>query len=417
MRRLSRSALTRLVGSVAAGLTLALAAACASGPGATWHGPGDARASGAPASPSVDPGAAITVVPAADATAVSVTDPVTVTIDSGTLNTVSVINEAGKQVQGAFDTGKRSWRTIERLGYGKSHTVTVNGTTADGKAAQKTTKFSTLKPKAMAMAYLRANGSHLLKERTTYGVGQPIIVYLDKAVTNKTAVEQALTVTADPPVVGRWHWFDAHELHYRPAAYWKPGTKVTVKTALYGKNLGDDVYGGDDAAASFTIGQSKIAIADNNTHHMLVYFDGQLVRDIPVSMGMGGTAKTPTGNTVNYWTSAGAHVVIEKTPVTHMSSKPMGYTDPNDKKNYYDEDVKLTVRISYSGEFVHMADWNISSHGRANTSHGCINVGPANAQWFYDNFSTGDVVDVKNTPRQLDVRNGLGDWLIPWSQW
>ena len=64
-----------------------------------------------------------------------------------------------------------------------------------------------------------------------------------------------------------------------------------------------------------------------------------------------------------------------------------------------------------------MADWNIPAHGRANTSHGCVNVGPVDAQWFYDNFNAGDVVEVKNSPRPLDLRNGLGDWLIPWSQW
>jgi lipoprotein-anchoring transpeptidase ErfK/SrfK len=293
----------------------------------------------------------------------------------------------------------------------------VSGTSGGGKHAEKTASFSTLKPTGVATLYLRANGSHLLKERTVYGVGQPIIAYFDRGVTDRAAVEQAVQVTSDPPVVGKWHWLDSHEAHYRPAVYWKPGTKVTVKSSLYGKPLGAGVYGGGDTATSFTVGPSKIAIADNASHHMLVYFNGTLARDIKVSMGMGGTAKTPSGQTVNYWTTNGPHVVIEKTPVTHMSSKGVGYTDPNDKKNFYDEDVKLTVRISYLGEFVHMADWNIPAHGKANTSHGCINVGPANAQWFYDNFNAGDVVEVKNSPRPLDLRNGLGDWLVPWSQW
>ena len=35
--------------------------------------------------------------------------------------------------------------------------------------------------------------------------------------------------------------------------------------------------------------------------------------------------------------------------------------------------------------------------GNSNVSHGCINLSPANAQWFYDNFGSGDPVVVKNS--------------------
>src|SRR4051812_20243633 len=104
MRRPRRSAMQRLLGTAVAGLILALAAACASGPTARWHGPGEAPGGGGGASPSTDPGASITIVPAADATDVPVTDPVTVTIEGGSLDTVAMTNQAGKQVQGAFDT-------------------------------------------------------------------------------------------------------------------------------------------------------------------------------------------------------------------------------------------------------------------------------------------------------------------------
>jgi lipoprotein-anchoring transpeptidase ErfK/SrfK len=109
-------------------------------------------------------------------------------------------------------------------------------------------------------------------------------------------------------------------------------------------------------------------------------------------------------------------VVIGKTPTTRMTSASYGLTDPKDP-NFYDEIIKLTVQISYSGEYVHLADWNIPAHGHANTSHGCINVGPAYAQWFYDNFNAGDVVDVKNSPITLAETNGLGDWTVSWDQW
>ena len=68
---------------------------------------------------------------------------------------------------------------------------------------------------------------------------------------------------------------------------WKPGTSVTVKATVYGKDLGGGLYGQSDVSTSFKIGQSKIAIADSNTKTMQVYIGGQLVKTMPVSMGMG----------------------------------------------------------------------------------------------------------------------------------
>ena len=74
------------------------------------------------------------------------------------------------------------------------------------------------------------------------------------------------------------------------------------------------------------------------------------------------------------------------------------------------------MRISCSGEFVHLADWNIPEHGKENTSHGCINVAPAYIYWFYDPFNPGDVVDVVNTAASW-VTDGLGDWTLNWADW
>ena len=56
--------------------------------------------------------------------------------------------------------------------------------------------------------------------------------------------------------------------------------------------------------------------------------------------------------------------------------------------------------------------------GQQNTSHGCLNVSPANAEWFYENTKRGDVVEVAGTVGStLSGTEGLGDWNIPWSQW
>jgi hypothetical protein len=37
--------------------------------------------------------------------------------------------------------------------------------------------------------------------------------------------------------------------------------------------------------------------------------------------------------------------------------------------------------------------------------------------WFFTTFRAGDVVDVKNTTKNLDLHNGLGDWTLSWDNW
>jgi L,D-transpeptidase catalytic domain len=61
--------------------------------------------------------------------------------------------------------------------------------------------------------------------------------------------------------------------------------------------------------------------------------------------------------------------------------------------------VNWATQISYSGIYVHSAPWSVGSQGYTNTSHGCLNVSPSNAVWFYDNTKRGDIVEVLNTLR------------------
>jgi len=51
-------------------------------------------------------------------------------------------------------------------------------------------------------------------------------------------------------------------------------------------------------------------------------------------------------------------------------------------------------------------------------SHGCVNLSPANAQWFYDHFGLGDVVTVTHSGGPpLPVWDTYGDWALRWAQW
>src|ERR1700744_2005480 len=81
-------------------------------------------------------------------------------------------------------------------------------------------------------------------------------------------------------------------------------------------------------------------------------------------------------------------------------------------------DVDWATQMSYSGIFVHSAPWSVGAQGHTNTSHGCLNVSPSNAEWFYDHSKSGDIVEVINTVGPtLPGTEGLGDWNVPWPVW
>jgi lipoprotein-anchoring transpeptidase ErfK/SrfK len=185
---------------------------------------------------------------------------------------------------------------------------------------------------------------------------------------------------------------------------------------MVGANLGKGLYGIGNTSLAFKIGPAKIAIAENKTHHMKVTVDGVQVKDMPISMGKDGYVIAADGSKVLFPTRSGTHVVMSHELSHQMSSASYGVTDKNNP-NYYDELIQLCCRISYSGEFVHSAPWSVGSQGHRNVSHGCINISPSNARWFYDNFSLGDVVIVRNTGRQQGIDDSAGAvWDVAWEK-
>ena len=404
----------RAILTAGVGLVTGLTATACSDSRTTWGTPGSGQAK---ATPSPTSAVRLTVTPAAETTPVSPVTPIVVAAEGGTLQTVAVTADT-KAVEGALDTDQRTWRSSGNLEYGKTYTVTVSAVDPAGIPTQHTSTFTTIKPTATASATFQANALLALKTGGTYGVGQPVIVRFGRAVKDRAAAEKAMTVTPEPAVEGRWRWIDSQTAHWRPAKYWAAGTKITVKVESFGVDLGGGVYGAGNVSTNFVIGPSQVAIADASTHRMLVYINGAMVRDIPVSLGKKQTVKAADGHTINYETSSGVHVVLNKEAKVRMTSGSYGITNSKDP-NYYDEEIKLCSRITYSGEYVHLADWasSMNAQGRSNVSHGCINVGPSHAQWFYDTFRIGDVVEVKNSTNILTLTNGLGDWTVAWDKW
>jgi lipoprotein-anchoring transpeptidase ErfK/SrfK len=411
---------TKVRVAVAAGALVALVAGCsggggggstAAGPGGgTGNGPGSTSAAAPTTTPAAEP-AVLALTPRNGATGQSVTAPVTVRATGGTISAVTLRNGDGKAVRGTLSPDKTSWTSAEALGYDKSYSVSAVAANADGRTTKATSAFTTVTPRTFTLPYLFPGPDG----PKTVGIGQPITVRFDEPITDKAAAEKALVVTTSPQVAGAWHWFSDQVVHWRPKTYWKPGTKVTVTAKVYGVHVGGDIYGQQDVTSSFTIGTAKVFTIDDRTHHGTISVGGKVVKaNVPVSMGRGGKTVV-NGKSIFFTTQSGPHIVAEKYAVKQMKSESYGL--PKDSPLGYDEKIPLAVRISPDGEFVHAASWSVGDQGVRNVSHGCVNVSPANAQWFYDTFSYGDIVNIKNTGVDLPFAAGYNEWGVSWATW
>ena len=219
------------------------------------------------------------------------------------------------------------------------------------------------------------------------GVAKPIIINFPTAPANKAAAEQAVHISSVPPVSGKFYWMTPNQLRWRPLNFWPAHTVVNIDA------------GG--TKSSFHTGDSLVATADDKTHQLTITRDGKVEKVFPMSMGMAaGGHQTPNG----------IYYVLEKFPTVVMDSSTYGV--PVNSAWGYKLTVQDAVRIDNSGGFVHSAPWSVNDQGKRNVSHGCINLGPANAKWFYDNFGSGDPVVVKNSVGTYTKNDGAQDWQL-----
>jgi lipoprotein-anchoring transpeptidase ErfK/SrfK len=255
--------------------------------------------------------------------------------------------------------------------------------------------FHTISPSS------QINASLNIGDNQTVGIAMPIGVKFDAPVTDRAAVEKALTVQTSAPVTGSWAWLNNRTVHWRPQAYWPPNITVTVSANVYGVAFGNGAFGAADVTSTFTIGRSQIVQANTQTHRLVVIRDGQQVADYPASYGL----DSDPGRV----THSGIHVVMSKSATFSMC---------NPQYNYCDVVVPWAVRISNNGEFIHGYAPSIPDQGVTNVSHGCANLSPTNAQAYYDSALIGDPVEITGTNNPLGPTDGaLYDWTIPWQQW
>ncbi|HKH52008.1 MAG TPA: L,D-transpeptidase [Mycobacterium sp.] len=215
------------------------------------------------------------------------------------------------------------------------------------------------------------------------GAAKPIYINFARPIADKALAEQAIHISSVPPVPGRFYWTSDTQVRWRPQDFWPAGTVVNIDA------------GG--TKSSFTVPEQLVATIDDATHQMTIVRNGKLEKTFPVSMGK------PSHATPN-----GTYYVLEKFADIVMDSATYGV--PSTSAEGYKIKVQDAVRIDNSGNFVHSAPWSVGDQGKRNVSHGCINLSPANAQWFYDNFGSGDPVVIKNSKGIYNKPDGASDW-------
>jgi lipoprotein-anchoring transpeptidase ErfK/SrfK len=342
---------------------------------------------------------AVTITPGNGTRSVKPDGPIVVKVEDGRLQNVTV-QGPGAKISGSLSEDRQTWKSDRTLTPGTSYTVTAQAR-HDGKTNTATSTFTTLKPaQTLSVTDVTPN-----VKGEKVGVGMPIFVRFDRAVADRAAVERALKVTPEKPVAGAWRWVAPDQVVYRTAKYWEPHQRVRLTARLAGLNVGGGTYGTEDVDQTITIGAAQITKGDIGKHHMTVTRDGKKLRTIPFSAG--------NGTTREYTTTSGVHLLMGKENPVTMEAPGRKPGDPG----YYKTVVNYGVRFSNSGEFTHSMPSTVSVQGSANVSHGCLNLSPANAKWYYDIAQRGDVMELTGSDRQLEWDNGWGHWQMPFDEW
>lgn len=378
-----------LVGAGLAGVAVGLAA-CGKDDSPLWS---------AGVSPDPNAAAATVVSPAKDAKDVPAAAEIVYELRNASGATVELKAADGTAVPGELRADGSSWVPAQTLAYGTAYTVTVTATGTDGKTATTTSAFTT-----MAQPSKTFRVTSFLGDNAKAGVAMPLMFTFSRSIPaeRRAEVQKRLFVSSEPGQDGIWHWFSGTSVAYRPKEYWQAGTKIGVRMAVGGFELGDGYYGKTDITLEdLTIGSAVILVADNKTKQLTVTKDGKVLKKIPISLGK---PSTPS--------SSGTTIIIEKFVHTIFDTfaelgPKLGYRTP----------IDYAQRLTWGGEYIHAAPWSVASQGHRNVSHGCINMSDANAKWLFNLTSVGDPVVTKGTERQLKDGNGWTHWNMTWDEY
>lgn len=354
------------------------------------------------------PADAIRVTPDDGSKGVKGDERLKVEVPDGRLESVKVVRVQDAReapVPGRIEEDGMTWKPLDGGGLALAAKYSVDAVALDGhgRRSARHTTFTTAVPDERFIAYVAP------ENRSTVGTGMIVSLEFNEEIENREAVQRAVSVTADPEVDVRPHWFGRTRLDFRPEKYWKPGTKVTVGLRLRDVEAAPGVYGLQDKSFSFEVGRSQTSLVDAAERTMEVRRDGEVLSTVPITAG---APKTPTYN--------GKMVVTEMLEVTRMNSRTVGFGG-----EYNIPDVPHAIRLTTSGTFLHGNYWSPNAPGNTNVSHGCVGLRDVKggssrtpAGWFFDRTLIGDVVEVVNSDdKKVAPDNGLGGWNMEWKNW
>lgn len=320
---------------------------------------------------------------------------ISVSVSGGTLSSVTVTSGSGRTVPGSPGTGGTTWHSTWALAPSQAFRVTATAVNGHHAKTVATGTFRTMTPRRTFSA------STTIGTGQVFGVGMPIMVTFSHPITDRAAVEQALEVRSSKPVIGAWYWMSSTQVWFRTRNYWPAHTRVWFDAHLKGVRGAPGVYGDANLAQQFRIGNSLIVIASTAGHHMKVWYDGHFKGDWPISTGQPGL-DTPNGHYLSF---------AMGNPVD-MNSASFGVM-PGDP-GYYNVMVYDSVQFTADGDYVHSAPWSVGEQGYVNVSHGCVNVAPDNAAWYYDHSLLGDPISVVGSPAPPIWGDGWTIWFLSW---
>ncbi len=199
------------------------------------------------------------------------------------------------------------------------------------------------------------------------GVAHPVVVRFTAPITDRAAAERSIHVASPSKTPGHFEWVEGSVVQWVPNHYWPAHSHVSV--------------GVQALTTGFETGDQLLGVADISAHTFTVSRNGEVLRTMPASMGKP-SRPTPIGN----------FAALQKQRTVVMDSRTIGI--PLSSPEGYKITASYAVRVTWSGVYVHSAPWSVNSQGYANVSHGCINLSPDNAAWYFNQVNVGDPIRV-----------------------
>ena len=238
--------------------------------------------------------------------------------------------------------------------------VAITGLGALGSGARSVAAVPLPEPVPGVASVLPTNGA-------VVGVAHPVVVTFTAPVIDRVAAERTIHVTSPSDMPGHFEWVENNVVQWVPNHFWPAHSHVSV--------------GVQALTTGFETGDALLGVASLSEHTFTVSRNGEVLRTMPASMGKP-SRPTPIGN----------FTVLEKDRTVVMDSRTIGI--PLSSPEGYKITASYAERITNSGVYVHSAPWSVDSQGHANVSHGCINLSPDNAAWYFNQVSVGDPVQV-----------------------